>query len=162
MRVTRFVLSLGLLIGLAIHPPTVLADHCGAGATITPSSGPSGTTFVFETNLGAPSDIHLYRDGELVRSVFLDDDNFATYAIETRPSEAGSWLARAEVRGQTECAAEATFTVIGTPDTSTASDQSPQGLPWVLALLAGAIALAVGFRRSAPASSGASHRTSKR
>jgi len=141
------VVSLGLLVWLLTTPAIVLADHCGAGATVTPTSGPPGTKFVFETNLGAPSDLHLYRDGKLMRSVFLDDDDFVTYAIRTRAGDAGTWRARAEVRGQTECAAEATFTVVGTPDTSTASESSPRSLPWGLALVAGAVAGAVAFRR---------------
>lgn len=59
MRLTRLVLLLPLVALLAIAPTPVLADHCGAGATIAPSSGPPGTTFVFKTNLGAPSDLHL-------------------------------------------------------------------------------------------------------
>jgi hypothetical protein len=102
---------------------------------------------VFETNLGAPSDLHLYRDGKRMRSVFLDDDDFVTYAIETRAGDSGTWRARAEVRGHTECAAEATFTVVGTPDTSTASESSRRSVPWVLVLIAGAAAWAVAFRR---------------
>lgn len=107
-----------------------------------------GTTFVFTTNLGAPSDLHLYRDGVLARSVFLDDSDFVTFAIRTGAVDAGAWRARAEVRGQSECAAEAAFVVLGAPDTSTESVAAPAGSPWVPPVLAGAVALLVALRRS--------------
>lgn len=155
MRFTRLVRLLPVIAWLAIAPTPVLADHCGAAATIAPSSGPPGTEFVFETNLGEPSDLHLYRDGTLVRSVFLDDSDFVSYAIETGPGDAGAWRARAEVRGYTECAAEATFTVVGTPDTSTEPASSPAGPPWLLLALAAGAAFAAALRRSAKSKRGA-------
>jgi hypothetical protein len=147
MRLRRLALLVPVIALLAIAPTPALADHCGAAATITPSSGPPGTHFVFETNLGAPSDLHLYRDSTLVRSVFLDDSDVVSYAIETGSGDAGSWRARAEVRGQTGCAAEATFTVVGTPDTSTEPVSSPAGPLWLLLALAGA-AFATALMRS--------------
>ena len=142
MRLRRLALLVPVIALLAIAPTPALADHCGAAATITPSSGPPGTDFVFKTNLGAPSDLHLYRDSTLVRSVFLDDSDFVSFTIETGSGDAGSWRARAELRGQTECAAEATFTVVGTPDTSTEPASSPAGPPWLLLALAGGAAFA--------------------
>lgn len=148
MRRTRFALLLPLLVVLAVAPSPVLADHCGAGATITPRSGPPGTTFVFRTNLGAPTDLHLYHDGTLVRSVFLDDSDFVRYAIKTGAGDAGSWRARAEARGFPDCAAEATFTVVGTPDTSTDPPPSPGEPSWLFEALAGGIAFLLALRRS--------------
>jgi hypothetical protein len=148
MRPRRLVLVLSLLAVLALMPAPVLADHCGADATVTPASGPAGTTFVFSTDLGAPSELSLYRDGTLVRSVSLDASGPVRYEIRTGTGDAGSWRARAEVRGSPGCAAEATFTVVGTPDTST--DAPPDSRPalWLAVLLAGAIASALVLRRS--------------
>lgn len=148
MRRTRVSLLLPLLVALAVAPTPVLADHCGADATITPRSGPPGTTFVFKANLGEPSDLHLYRDGALVRSVFLDDRDFVRYAIRTGAGDAGSWRARAEARGSPDCAAEATFTVVGTPDTSTEDAPSPAASSWVFVALAGGIASLLALRGS--------------
>lgn len=145
MRLWSLVRLVPVIALLAISPTPALADHCGASATVSPSSGPPGTDFVFKTNLGAPSDLHLYRDGTLVRSVFLNDSDFVSYAIETGPGDAGSWRARAEVRGQTECAAEATF-MVGTPDTSTAPASSPAGPPWLVLALAGGAAFVTALR----------------
>ncbi len=156
MRLARLVLLLPLIVLLAIAPTPVLADHCGAAATIMPSSGPPGTDFVFKTNLGAPSDLHLYRDGKLVRSVFLDDSDFVSYAIKTGPGDAGAWRARAEVRGFPDCAAEAAFTIVGTPETSTEPASATAGPPWLLLALAGGVAFVAALRRSATRSGTAS------
>jgi hypothetical protein len=135
-------------VALAL-PAAVSADHCGAAATISPSSGPPGTTFVFRTNLGAPSDLRLYRNDRLVAEQFLDGEAFVQYDITTESGDEGRWRARAEVRGQPECAAEASFVVLGAPDTSTASTPSTASstvVPAVvLALLAG---FGLGLRRS--------------
>ena len=109
-----------LLLALVV-PASVSADHCGADATISPASGPPGTTFVFQTNLGAPSDLSLHRNGDFVGKFSLEGNGLVRYAIPTTSGDAGQWRARAEVRGQAECAAEASFVVIATPDTSSAS-----------------------------------------
>lgn len=143
----RLAFTVAWLVGLLIAPATVFADHCGATATVTPASGPPRTTFVFRTNLGAPSDLHLYRNGTLVRSVALDGNGFVTYAIRTSAADLGTWRARAVVRGQGGCAAEATFTLIGTPDTSTINEPAVPSVPWAVAPIAGAIAWAFGFQR---------------
>src|SRR5512141_2047424 len=108
MRATYIALAIALGGLLLIAPSQVLADHCGATATITPTVGPPGTTFVFRTNLGAPSDLRMYRNGSLVDSVPLTGDGFVRYAIRTGPGDAGAWRARAVVRGSPDCAAEAT------------------------------------------------------
>lgn len=148
MRPARLALLLPLLVLLAVAPAPVLADHCGAGATITPRSGSPGTTFVFRTNLGAPTDLHLYLGGTLIRSVFIDDGDAVRYAIKTGPGDAGSWLVRAEVRGFPDCAADASFTVAGTPDTSTEPAPSPGARTWLLEAVAGGIAVLLALRRS--------------
>jgi hypothetical protein len=99
-------------------PAVVSADHCGAVGSITPVSGPPGTTFVFRTNLGAPSDLRIHRNERLVREVYLAGDADVRYRIRTGPGDAGTWRARAEVRGFPDCITELTFVVVGAPDTS--------------------------------------------
>jgi hypothetical protein len=113
---------------------------------MTPASAAAGSTFVFETNLGAPSDLSLYRNGRLVRTVHLAESGAVRYEIATRASDAGAWRAHAEVRGQPQCSADATFTVLGLPDTATAPLPSPPGLFAGLTLLAIAGALAIWLR----------------
>jgi hypothetical protein len=150
MRHRRLVAVLPLLamLALAVGPAPALADHCGADATVTPASGPAGTTFVFSTDLGAPSDLSLYREGTLVRSVPLEAVGPVHYEIRTGAGDAGSWRARAVVRGSPACAAEASFTVVGTPDTSTDAPPAPRPLPWLLVLVAGAIVSRLVFQRA--------------
>jgi hypothetical protein len=135
------VLPLAALLVLLVAPP-VSADHCGAAATVSPASGPAGTTFVFRTNLGAASDLRLYRDDRLVKEVFLEGDGFVRYDIETGPGDAGHWRARAEVRTQTDCSAEASFTVLEIPDTAT--DRDPLA-PAILASVVGAALAGLGI-----------------
>jgi len=102
-------------------PAKVSADHCGAVGSITPASGPPGTTFVFRTNLGSPSDLRIYRNERLVREVFLASDADVRYRIRTGAGDAGTWRARAEVRGFPDGITEVSFVVVATPDTSTRS-----------------------------------------
>jgi hypothetical protein len=110
MRRSSFLL--GALIALsAISPTAILGHHCEAIANVTPELGPPGTTFRFETNLGATSDLYLFKDDVLVRSEYLDDSDFVSHPISTGPGDSGTWRARAEVRGRPECWAEAGFTV---------------------------------------------------
>jgi hypothetical protein len=144
MRAIHVASALALFALLLIAPSHVLADHCGATGTITPSHGPPGTIFVFRTNLGAPSDLSLYRNGSPVRSVTLPGDGFVRYAIRTESGDEGTWRARAVVRGSPDCAAEVTFAVGGPPDTATASDRllpkQPGGAPVSLILVAAGLA----------------------
>jgi hypothetical protein len=148
MRVDRLLRVIALIAMLMLAPSPVLADHCGAAATVSPRSGPPGTTFIFETNLGAASDLRLYRNGRLVAAVALDGDSFVRYEIRTGPGDVGTWRARAEVRGQSECAAEATFTVGGTPDTSLSPELSSEPSASILIVVAiGLVAFATGIRR---------------
>lgn len=141
MRLRRIT---GLLLVWAFaltSPSATLADHCGGSATVVPASGPAGTRFVFATNLGASSDIHLYRDGVLIRSDFLAGTGDVDYTIETQPGDVGAWTVRAEVQGHPECGSEAAFTVIEAPeaiDTSTQRDNSV-AYPLVLVVLAAAL-----------------------
>ncbi len=79
----RLVGVLSLVGFFLLVPAPVLADHCGAGANVSPPSGPPGATFVFSTNLGARSDLYLYRNGHLVATAFLDNDDFVSYRIKT-------------------------------------------------------------------------------
>ena len=142
-----------LLLWLAsMDPAPVSADHCGASATVTPSSGPPGTTFVFRTNLGAPSTLYLYRDDTLVRSVRLRGDGPVRFAIATRAGDSGTWRARAEVRGSPSCAAEASFRVLGAPDTATIPVAWPGDVPWPVLAGAAWLGSVLGLRRSGTAS----------
>ena len=147
MRLTHVARALSLGTLLLLAPSPVLADHCGGSATITPALGPPGTTFVFRTNLGAPSDLNLYRNGALVKSVALTGAGDVRYSIRTGPGDAGSWRARAETRGNADCAAEATFKVVRAPDTST--DPEPRGdAPlWIILIAIGSAAVFVGLSR---------------
>jgi len=138
--------SLAVVLALAA-PAQVLADHCGADATVTPPSGPVGTTFVFATNLGEPSDLSVYRDGSLVAEASIPDSGSFTYPIPTGPVDAGSWRVHAQLHSSPECAADATFTVLGSPDTSTASPTPSPGWLGPLVLLAGALGFACVWRR---------------
>ncbi len=148
IRLDRLVRALPLVALLALFAPTpVSADHCGGAATVSPSSGVPGTTFVFSTNLGAPGDLRLYRNGKLVKEVFLPGDGFVRYDIETESGDAGEWRAHAQVHGRPDCYSEASFTVRAPPDTSTASP-GPPGLAAVLILTAGMAAIALFPRRS--------------
>jgi hypothetical protein len=147
-RLARVVPVGAMLLALAVPSP-VTADHCGAAATIAPISGPPGTTFVFRTNLGAPSDLRVYRNG-LVKEAFLEGDGDVRYDIATASRDAGQWRARAEVRGQTDCAAEAAFTVLGTPNTSAANaPPSSPGFSLLITIAAGVAAFGLALRRRA-------------
>jgi hypothetical protein len=149
VRSVRLASGAALLLAL-IGPSSALADHCGAEATVTPTSGPQGTTFVFQTNLGAPSDLRMYQDESLVIEVPFDGDGPIRYEVTAEAGSVGTWLARAEVRGQTECAAEATFMVTGPPDTSTAIEPARPFVPATLvAMLAGIAAFGLSVRRFA-------------
>lgn len=99
------------------------ADHCGADATVSPVSGPPGTTFVFRTNLGAPSQLQVFRDERLMKVISLDGHGFVRYRIRTGPGDAGTWRAHAAVVGRPDCVAEASFSVVGPPDTATVASQ---------------------------------------
>ena len=106
-------------IVLLSQPALASADHCGADATVSPASGPPGTTFVFRTNLGAPSELQVFRDERLVKVVSLDDHGFVRYRIRTGPGDAGTWRAHAAVVGRPDCVAEVSFSVVSPPDTAT-------------------------------------------
>ena len=73
---------------------------------------------------------------------FLDGDGFVQYNIRTQSGDEGRWRAQAEVRGQPEYAAEASFLVLGAPDTSTASIPSNASATVVSALV---LAVLAGF-----------------
>jgi hypothetical protein len=113
-------------IVLLTQPAAAAADHCGADATVSPPSGPPGTTFVFRTNLGAPSELRVFRNERLVRIVSLDGHGFVRYRISTGPGDAGAWRAHAAVVGRPDCVAEASFNVVAPPDTATVA--SPPAL----------------------------------
>lgn len=154
------ILALGTLLAVSLAQPAT-ADHCGYDATISPASGPAGTTFVFRTWLGATSDLRIYRDDVLVREVELRQ-GAERYRIRTGPGDEGHWRARAEVQGRPDCAAEATFTVTGLPDTST--DPRGDGYPFIGAASAIGVAMAsaavvfVGVRRRGPGRVGLARR----
>jgi hypothetical protein len=138
--------ALMVLLTLAAPAP-MLADHCGADATVTPPSGSAGTTFVFATNLGEPSDVYVYRDGSLVAQAYIPDSGDFTYAIATGSGDDGSWRVHAQLRSSPDCAADAAFIVLGSLDTSTASPRTDRGWPWSLVLLAGTSGFIWAWRR---------------
>ena len=108
MRSSRIIGTVAIIVALALGiPASVAADHCGSLATVSPSWGPPGTTFVFKTNLGSPSDLYLYRNGHLVKTDYLPGHGFIRYPITTKSGDLGSWRVRGEVRGTPNCAAEA-------------------------------------------------------
>jgi hypothetical protein len=116
--------GIGLLIAVtlvAAWPATASADHCGAAGAVTPASGPGGTTFVFETNLGDDADIRIARDGVVVIRDRVQTDGTIRYEIRTRSGDAGDWTVDAALVGHPGCRAEASFTVTGLPGTSTAA-----------------------------------------
>ena len=106
----------------------VAADHCGGFATVEPDSGPPGTTFVFTGDVGAASDLRLFRNAEPIGHASFDGEGRVRYEIETQSGDGGQWRVRIEVRGSPDCAAEATFTVADVP-ASPADSGVPQ---WVV------------------------------
>ena len=147
MLFARIVTIAGLLLLGLTFPHATLADHCGGIATVKPSSGPAGTTFVFRTNQGAPTNLYLYRNGTLVKTDTLPGDGFVSYRIRTEPGDVGRWRVRAAVQGQEECHGDATFRVTGIPDTATARSGLAASA-WPLAVVVGMLALMLGWRRS--------------
>ena len=140
-------------IVLLSQPAPASADHCGADATVSPQSGPPGTTFVFRTNLGAPSKLEVFRNERLVKVVSLDGNGFVRYRIRTGPGDAGTWRAHAAVDGRPDCVAEASFSVVGPPDTAmAASPRAPLAEggagPWIAVAGTAAFLLAIGRPRS--------------
>jgi hypothetical protein len=148
-RLARLIPLSAFFLSLAAPSPAA-ADHCGAGASVSPSSGPPGTTFVFTANLGASSDLRVYRNDDLVKKVFIPGSGDIRYDIETATGDSGEWRVRAELRGRTDCAAEASFTVLGSPDTSIAIEppSSPVSL-LLISVVAGIAALGLVLRRLA-------------
>lgn len=140
--------AVAILLGVSA-PTSAFADHCGAGANVTPSSGPPGTTFVFSTNLGASSDLRVYRNEVLVRQEVFEGTGAITYAILTSPGDSGQWRVHAEVRGQADCAADASFLVVGAPDTSTEPAETRWIGPSAIALITTLLfVLATAWRRA--------------
>lgn len=148
-RLVRLVPLTALLLALVVPSPAA-ADHCGAGASVSPSSGPPGTTFVFTANLGTSSDLRVYRNDDLVKEVFIHGGGDIRYEIETAAGDAGEWRVRAELPGRTDCAAVGSFTVLGSPDTSIAIEPSSSPVSLLLiSVVAGIAALGIVLRRLA-------------
>ena len=147
MLFARIVTIAGVLLLGLTFPHATLADHCGGIATVKPSSGPAGTTFVFRTNQGAPTNLYLYRNGTLVKTDTLAGDGFVSYRIRTDAGDVGRWRVRAAVQGQEECHGDATFRVRGIPDTATARSGLTASA-WPLAVVVGMLAFMLGWRRS--------------
>jgi len=145
MRFVRMVVFAGAALVLLALPRASLADHCGGIATVEPPSGPAGTTFLFRTNQGGPTNLYVYRDDKLLHTDTLAGDGFVTYRIRTAEGDEGRWRVRAAVQGQEGCYGEARFRVTGLPDTSTAAG-SP--IEWIvmLAILIGGIAFVAALR----------------
>jgi hypothetical protein len=148
----RWALALaGIVAALAIPAPAS-ADMCGGVSSVTPTAGPIGTTFVFRTNLGAPSDLYLYQEGVLRRTASLDGSGYVSYRLRTGPGDGGHWIARAETRGFSECFTESAFTVTDAPDTSTIGSVVPPpgggGVQAFLLMLAAISGLIVGLVRT--------------
>jgi hypothetical protein len=147
MRFARVVTIAGVLLLGLTFPSAILADHCGGIATVEPSSGPAGTTFVFRTNQGAPTNLYLYHNGKLVKTDTLAGDGFVSYRIRTDEGDVGRWRVRAAVQGQEECRGEATFRVTGLPDTAIAPS-GHMASAWALAVVVGMLGFRLGWRRS--------------
>jgi len=146
VRVTRIVVIASLALMVLALPQAGYADHCGGIATVEPASGPPGTTFIFRTNQGGPTNVYLYHDGTLVRTDTLEGDGSVTYRIHTEAGDEGPWRVRAAVQGQEGCAGTARFRVTSLPDTAS-PPIGPGGWTEAVALLAGAISLAWTLRR---------------
>jgi hypothetical protein len=148
-RPNRFLpTALFALVALAAPSPTT-ADMCGGTAAVEPASGEAGTVFVFDGNVGAPSDLWLFRNDQSAGHVFLAGDGFVRYAIQTQPGDGGEWRAHAAVRGSPECGAEALFTVVEAPEQAATTDMLPWlALPLIL-VVAGVTGLALALRRNA-------------
>jgi hypothetical protein len=155
MRSSRIIGTVAIIAALVLGSPSkVAADVCGALATVSPSWGPPGTTFVFKTNLGSPSDLYLYRNGHLVKTDYLPGHGFIRYPITTKSGDLGSWRVRGEVRGTPNCAAEARFTVGFAPETDIEPVAAPlhDSDPWstVLLVTVGLAGFSVALGRLAP------------
>src|SRR3989304_7413938 len=101
-----------ILLGLSA-PTSVIADRCGAGANVTPASGPPGTTFVFSTNLGASSELRIYRNEVQVQQAVSEGTGAITYAIQTAPGDSGQWRGPSGVGGGDPRAARPPVPVLG-------------------------------------------------
>lgn len=114
-RLWRFATTVGVALCVLLHPlmmPAIaLADRCGGPASVTPERGPPGTRFVFETNVGAPSDLRLFRDGTVVASVALEGSGLVRYSFVPTAADIGHWYAQAVVRSNPACFGEAEFDV---------------------------------------------------
>jgi hypothetical protein len=82
----------------AACPSVIRADGCYGTASVSPTSGPIGTTFVFASNLGIsgdPSTLRLYHNGALVRTVRFrgGGSHVDRYRIRTAASDVGEWQA---------------------------------------------------------------------
>lgn len=122
----NFLVAVAVLWSLA-PTPIARADRCGGLAAVDPAVGPVGTEFVFTTNLGAPSTLRLFHDGQPVRTVPLDGDGDVSYTFVSQPGDEGSWVATAEVRAATFCRSEAMFTVL--PPDAGSVPSSPSASP---------------------------------
>ena len=147
VRFIRVLAIASVAILVLAFPRSSLADHCGGIATVEPSAGPAGTTFVFRTNLGGATKLYLYHDGKLVRTDTRSGTGSVTYRIRTASGDEGRWRVRATALGQEGCSSRASFRVTRLPDTST-PETSPDGWTSGLVLLAGGIAFAWTVRRS--------------
>jgi hypothetical protein len=138
---TCFLAAVAALWSLV--PQDARADRCGGPAAVNPAVGPVGTEFVFTTNLGAPSTLRLFHDGQPARVVPLDGDGDVRYTFVSEPGDEGSWVATAEVRAATFCRSEAMFKVLpsevgavegpsSSPTSSPTDSDNPSMLPWVV------------------------------
>lgn len=111
-----FAVAAAMTLALAcvlIWTSAAYADMCGGSASVAPDHGPPGTTFVFSTNVGAPSDLTLYHDGAWAGSEFLPGSGDVSYSIHSTTADIGHWRARAAVFNHPECFGEAEFDVDG-------------------------------------------------
>lgn len=136
LRGVRAVAIVGLF---AVSASPVLADHCGAVGTVTPSTGLAGTTFVFETNLGGPTTVQVFRNDEIYQ--VTEVDTLGPVSVEVRPpaGREGHWRVHAYLVGAPECTSDVTFEVLAAPDTAIAGGERPSG--WPLALTVGVFML---------------------
>jgi hypothetical protein len=128
-----------VMLWILLPAQSALADHCGALGTVHPEFGTPGTTYIFRTNLGEPSTVRLFHDGELVRTI-VDADGQIALRIHTGVGDEGAWTVKAAITGDPVCSSTAHFTVGTSPETDTQApvdnrETGGQTQPWVVPLL---------------------------
>lgn len=153
----RFLRVLPLVAILLLWPSSrTSADVCSAIMSVSPRTGPAGSTFTFVLNKVFADEaltLRIYHAGVEVK--VLHTGNHTVTAAFT-PTVPGHWSARAEVTGAPVCHTRLMhFVVLGEPDTATAVADSSSPVPalgvaWIAGSLVGAAMVFKVRRRQAP------------